>query len=147
MLRTSLVRIVHFRATHAYGLPGRSLADNTALFGELVRPHPHDFRVEVRVEGPADPETGFVVDLPALDALLHANVVEPLDGAHLNDAVPDFREGRVQPSTEALAAYLARALAGRIPPGARLASVRVWESETLAGEARLDLDPPHEATP
>ncbi len=137
MARSFLLRVVHFRATHAYGLVSEDQAGNEARFGPLVHPHPHDFRVEVAVEGTPDPVTGFIMDLGALDALLEAQVVNPLDGAHLNEAVPSFREGRLQPSTEALALYLARTLDEALPPAVRLASIRVWESETLAGEVRL----------
>jgi 6-pyruvoyl-tetrahydropterin synthase len=84
------------------------------------------------VRGPIDAH-GFVVDLVALDGLLQS-VIGPLDGADLNRAIPGMAEGVVQPSTEAVARRLWDQLAGRVPRPARLARVRVAESDALAAE-------------
>lgn len=137
MPTASLIRAVTFSARHHYGRPDRSEEWNEARFGPQRTPHAHDYRVEVTVSGPLDPDTGFVTDLGHLDAALR-EVVEPLDGADLNEAVPEVREGTMQPSTEALALWLRGRLAPRVPAPARLRRIRVWESGRLAGEVEED---------
>jgi 6-pyruvoyltetrahydropterin/6-carboxytetrahydropterin synthase len=137
MDRATLLRVVHFRATHHYRRSDWSDEENQRAFGALTEPHGHDFRVEVTVGGSPDPVSGFVVDLPELDRILREEVVEPLDGAHLNDRVPEFREGRLQPSTEALARWLGERIARRLLPRAHLERIRVWESDDLGAEVRF----------
>ncbi len=134
MPRTSLLRVVRFRATHRYGHPGWSAAENARAFGELVEPHAHDFRVEVEVEGDPDPETGFVVDLATLDRVLREEILAPLDGQELNEVIGGVRNGTLQPSTEVLAHWIGARIATRIPAPARLLRVRAWESDTLGSE-------------
>lgn len=137
-METLFLRVVHLHATHAYGFSGRSPEENAAIFGDLARPHPHPFRIEVEVAGPLDPETGFMVDLNALDALLHAEITVPFEGSHLNDVLPPVRDAGLQPSTEVLARWLASRIGARMPPGVSLRTLTVWESETLGARVRLD---------
>jgi 6-pyruvoyltetrahydropterin/6-carboxytetrahydropterin synthase len=133
MPTVALLRTVTFSAHHHYGRSDRSPEWNRERFGAQRHPHRHDYRLEVEVEGTPDPETGFVVDLPTLDHLL-GKVVSPLDNGDLNQAIPEIREGTMQPSTESLALWFWNRLSPQIPDGARLRRVRVWESGTLAGE-------------
>lgn len=126
-----LHRVVSFRATHAYGRRDWSAEANTQAFGPLASPHSHDFRVEVVVTGPADPVDGFIVDLPALDDVLERRVRTPLDGQHLNEVVDVFREGLLQPSTEALAGWIGKRLSEALPARVQLVRVTVWESDVL----------------
>ena len=135
MADASLVRTVRFRASHAYGRSDWSDDENRRVFGDSAEPHAHDFVLEVAVRGPIDEETGFVVDLGGLDALL-GDVVRPLDGGDLNKAVDEVREGGMIPTTENLARWFYGRLAGRLPVGVRLERVRVAESDALAAEFR-----------
>jgi 6-pyruvoyltetrahydropterin/6-carboxytetrahydropterin synthase len=137
MIRAALLRVVHFHATHHYRRRDWSDEENARVFGALTEPHGHAFRVEVRVEGLPDPHTGFVVDLSELDRILREEVVEPLDGAHLNDRVPDFREGGLQPCTEALARWLGERIGRRLPAEVHLERIQVWESDDLGAEVRF----------
>ncbi len=132
----ALTRTVLFRASHRYGRSDWTDAANAEAFGELTVPHPHDYRVDVTVEGAPDPTSGFVVDLVALDRVLEARVRGPLHGRLLNEAVPEFRDGRIQPSCEALACWIAERIGPHVPPPAHLRAVRVAESEVLAAEVR-----------
>jgi 6-pyruvoyltetrahydropterin/6-carboxytetrahydropterin synthase len=133
MPRTTLLRTLSFRAEHRYWRSGWSEDRNREVFGDQAFPHAHDWVVEVALDGAVDRETGFLVDLRALDALLQ-EVVGPLDGQDLNEAIPEVRKGEILPSTEQLAGWLWKRLDGRIPGGARLRRVRVSESPDLASE-------------
>ena len=125
-----LVRDVTFVASHHYRLHGRSEAESLAVFGSQSMPHEHRWRIRIEVVGEIDPETGFVVDLAAIDAALHDLVGDWRDG-DLNERIPEVRGGTMQPSTEALARWLHQRLSPRIPGAARLKRVHVWESEDL----------------
>lgn len=136
MTEPSLFRVVRFAAVHRYWRPDWSEERNRRTFGEQTVPHGHDFRAEVTVGGPLDPDTGWVVDLAALDERLE-EIVGPLRGRDLNDAIPDVRRGEMLPSTEALAVWLWHRLEGRIPGTAVLQRVRIWEGEELGAEVSL----------
>ncbi|MCA9737403.1 MAG: 6-carboxytetrahydropterin synthase [Gemmatimonadota bacterium] len=135
-MQTTLTRTVRFRAEHHYHRADWSSERNREAFGDTAVPHTHLFEVAVSVSGPVDPETGFLVDLGALDALLEREVRAPLAEQSLNEAVPSFRHGRLQPSTEALAQVLWERLDGSIPLPARLERVVVRESDSLESEVR-----------
>jgi 6-pyruvoyltetrahydropterin/6-carboxytetrahydropterin synthase len=128
----ALVRTRRFRSLHHYRRADWTPEQNRERFGAVAEPHSHDWTVTVTVRGPIDAH-GFVVDLIALDGLLQ-EVVGPLDGADLNVAIPGMAEGVLQPSTEAVARWIWERIASRIPGPARLARVRVAESDALAAE-------------
>ena len=128
------MRTVRFTARHRYGRRDWDEARNEAVFGPARESHEHDWTLTVSVRGPVDPQSGMVVDLTALDAVLRAEVVERFDGGDLNEAVAPVRAGRMQPSTEALAGWLFQRLAPRIPGDARLVRLRLAESDELASE-------------
>lgn len=132
-LRSSLLRVFEFTAVHHYGRADRSREWNQRRFGDQLRPHEHRFRVEVQVSGSLDPETGFVADLGALDRGLD-ELLGPLHGSDLNQSIDEVREGRMQPSTEALAGWVWRRLASLLPADMTLERVRVWEDAVLGGQ-------------
>lgn len=132
MSRASLTRAVEFSAGHRYHRPEWSEAENRDRFGELAEPpgHGHNYRVEVRVEGEIDPETGMVVDLTELDGILRRQVEERFDHAFLND-LSDFAGETSIPTTENVARVVWERVAPRLPEGARLERVRVREERDL----------------
>jgi 6-pyruvoyltetrahydropterin/6-carboxytetrahydropterin synthase len=130
MPRMQLTRRVRFSAAHRYHRPDWSDERNRVVFGPCANPHGHghDYLLEMRVEGEVDDETGFSVDLGALDALLREQVVEPLDHQHLNHVVPEFAPGGRIPTTENLLLLIWDRLHGRLPAGARLVRLRLHEN-------------------
>ena len=129
----SLSRKVRFSAAHHYRRPEWSDSENEAAFGGSRFQHGHNFELTVTVTGPIDESTGFVTDLGRLDATLE-ELVRPLDQRDLTVVLEDFRPGGTIPSTEALARWCWRRLANEIPPPAKLARVRVSESDDLWSE-------------
>ena len=129
----SLTRSLGFRASHRYFKPEWSEEANRTRFGWTAEEpgHAHDYRCSVTVTGPLDPDTGMILDLPGLDRILAEEVTARLDGRHLNLDLPEFAYGRTLPSCEALARYLFRRIAGRLPAGVTLARVRVAENASL----------------
>jgi 6-pyruvoyltetrahydropterin/6-carboxytetrahydropterin synthase len=112
-----------FEATHAL----------VAYMGEPETPHPHRWRVSVRVATDRLNEEGYALDFHRVHELL-ASVVDPLDGCDLNRH-PEI--GRPSPTAERLAEVVADWLEpGCRDLGGRLLSVSVWEGP----ENRVDLE-------
>ena len=130
---TYLSRTVRFNAAHRYYRPEWTEERNREVFGPCANPHGHghNYVLEAMVAGEPDPQTGFCVDLGALDRILEEEVVRPLDHQHLNHAVPEFREGGRIPSTENLLIYLWGRIAPRIGGGATLVRLRLREDVDL----------------
>jgi 6-pyruvoyltetrahydropterin/6-carboxytetrahydropterin synthase len=131
-----LERRYRFSASHLYRRSEWTEAQNRERFGKCANlpGHGHNYRLFVTVEGVADEETGFIVDLGWLDALLRERVLEPLDHQHLNVAVEEFAESRLIPSSENLVFWISRRLSSSFPEGVRLAKLRLEEDEDLAAE-------------
>ena len=129
-----VTRRVHFCAGHRLHNPDWDEARNRAAYGACSNPngHGHNYDLEVTVEGEIDPMVGYVMDLRALKELLGNAVLADVDHANLNVDVP-WLEG-VVPTTENLAVAIWRRLEGRL--GARLVSVRLWETERNSVEYR-----------
>jgi 6-pyruvoyltetrahydropterin/6-carboxytetrahydropterin synthase len=128
----SLTRTIGFHALHRYYRPEWSESRNREVFGSLADPpgHGHDYQCAVTVSGGLG-ETGMILDLALLDRILIEEVMRPLAGRHLNLDVPDFAYGRMLPTCEAIAEYVFRRIAPRLPDGVALERVRIMEDPTL----------------
>lgn len=130
-----VTRRVHFSAGHRLHNPDLSDEENRDTYGLCNNPagHGHNYDLEVTVEGPVDPVTGYVMDLKRLKHLLEREVLADVDHANLNVDV-DWMTG-VIPTTENLAVAIWRRLEGGLP-GVRLLSVRLWETDRNSVEYR-----------
>lgn len=135
MPRVRVTRKLHFSAGHRLHLPRWDEEKNREVFGACSNPagHGHNYDLEVTVEGEVDPETGFVLDLSRLKALVKEHVVDDIDHTNLNEDV-SWMEG-VNPTTENLAVKIWQRLEGRLGD-AELVSVKLWETERNMAEYR-----------
>ena len=137
-MKIVLERRYRFSASHLYRRPEWSEEDNRARFGRCANlpGHGHNSRLFVTVAGEADPATGFVVDLPALDALVQRAVLDRLDHQHVNSAIPEFGSGAggLIPSSENLVAWIRRELEAAREKGVEVVKLRLEEDEDLAAE-------------
>jgi 6-pyruvoyltetrahydropterin/6-carboxytetrahydropterin synthase len=135
-MNVRLERRYRFSASHLYRRPEWTEEENRARFGKCANlpGHGHNYRLFVTVQGEVDEKTGFVVDLGALDSLVAAQVLEPLDHQHLNAAIPEFADGRSIPSSENLVRWIHGRLQESLPDGVELAKLRLEEDEDLAAE-------------
>jgi 6-pyruvoyltetrahydropterin/6-carboxytetrahydropterin synthase len=131
-MAVSLTRTVSFHAMHRYYRADWSAVRNREVFGPLADwpGHGHDYQCAVSVAGPLD-ESGMIVDLALLDRILQEEVLTPFAGKHFNLDVPVFAEGGTLPTCEAIAAYVYRRIAPRLPEGVGLERVRIAEDPTL----------------
>lgn len=131
---TFLTRRVTFAAAHRYRIAEWSDERNVATFGLCARPnyHGHTYRCDVTVSGDVDPVTGFLVDLGALDAVLQREVRGRLDHANINLDLPEFADGRLMPTGENLARFIAERVQRGLGAAARVTRVTVAEDATLS---------------
>lgn len=135
MPRSTLTRRVTFAAAHRYRRPEWDDARNAAVFGACAHPHyhGHSYTCDLTVTGPVDPLTGFLVDLPLLDAVLQREVRDRFDHRNLSVDVPEFADGGLIPTGENLARHVAeRVNAGLAHTSARVLRVQLAEDATLS---------------
>jgi 6-pyruvoyltetrahydropterin/6-carboxytetrahydropterin synthase len=125
-----VTRKIEFSAAHFYHNPDLSAEENLRIFGKCNNPHGHghNYVLEVTVVGEPDPQTGMVLDLAELKAVLQREVSDRLDHRHLNHEVPELA-GQI-PTCENIAALIWRLLEPRIARG-KLDRVRLYESPDL----------------
>lgn len=128
----TITRKAQFSAAHYYYLPELSTEENEKLFLKCSNRngHGHNYVVEVTVSGKTNHDTGMLVNLKDLKALLNQEVIELLDHKHLNHEIPYFAEKL--PTVENIAVFLYHRLE---PPLCRfsldLHRVRVQENDDL----------------
>ena len=133
-----IIRRVEFCASHRLHNPNFPEAKNDEIYGKCNNPngHGHNYVLEVTVGGSVDPQTGMVMDLKELKALLEEVVVEKVDHKHLNLDV-DFMEGII-PTAENIVVGLWGLVQPRLPRGCKLVEMKLWESENNIAVYRGD---------
>lgn len=128
MPRVRITRRVHFSAAHRLHSEALTVEDNARVYGLCGSPnyHGHNYELDITVEGEVDPDTGYVVDLGVLRTVAEDEVLQDLDHRNLNLDV-DWLRG-VVPSTENLVVKIWERLVDRIPAGARLVRLTLWET-------------------
>ncbi len=123
-----ITRQVHFNSAHRLINPAKGRKWNEKKFGPCTNPHwhGHNYVLEVTVSGAPDAETGYVIDLADLKAILHVAVVDKCDHRNLNSDV-GFLRGLI-PTTENLVIAFWNEIAPHLPAGVKLAGVRLYET-------------------
>ena len=114
-------------ASHRLHADSLTPEQNRAAYGKCNNPHGHghNYVIEVLVGGPVQPETGMVINLVDLDAMVRTQILERFDHANLN---LDSLFTVAVPTTENLCRAVFRLLKPHLAP-AELESVRVEETE------------------
>ena len=128
MARVRVTRRLHFSAAHKLGRDDWSQAKNEEVFGLCANPnwHGHNYELDVTVEGPIEPETGFVLDLKQLRTMVEELVIDDLDHRNLNLDVEWLRG--VNPTTENLVVGIWRRIEPELPERVRLVRLVLWET-------------------
>lgn len=107
------------KISQAFNFEAAHLLPNVAPGHRCRQLHGHSYRVELRLEGPVDPVTGFVADFFAIEAAFKPLRAQ-LDHHYLNDI-----EGLENPTAENIAIWIWQRMKGALP---QLASVKVFET-------------------
>lgn len=122
-----IFRVEQFNAAHRLFNPAWDDKTNDEVFGKCNNPnyHGHNYKLEVVLDGPVNPETGYVMDMKLLSEIIKEEIVERFDHRNLNLDCPEF-EGLI-PSAENIALVCWNILRTRIPSHLKLI-VRLWET-------------------
>jgi len=126
-----ITRRATFAAAHVLRRPDWDDDRNREVFGACVSEHGHNYVLEVTVTGPLDPDTGMIINLKHLDAVIRSQFIDCVDHRHLNRDVPFLRD--VIPTAENVALAAWRVLQPVLLP-IDLVRVRVTESENNSAE-------------
>lgn len=126
-----LTRVEHFNAAHKLYNPSWSKEKNEAVFGKCANEHwhGHNYELFVTVKGRPDPDTGFLMDVKKLSALINEHVTEKLDHKNLNLDV-DFLQGQMS-STENLAMAVWKQLQPHLPTHVQLHCIKLYETPRI----------------
>jgi 6-pyruvoyltetrahydropterin/6-carboxytetrahydropterin synthase len=129
----SVTRRFEFSAAHRYWRDDWSPKENARAFGERANSfgHGHNYTLDVTVRGVVDPLTGMVINVSAIKGIVN-DVLAQFDHKHLNLDTPFFQT--MMPTTENIVRVLWQLLAPRIPAGASLARLRLYELQDLWAE-------------
>ncbi|HUH19901.1 6-carboxytetrahydropterin synthase [Albibacterium sp.] len=125
-----ITRRERFSAAHKLARNDWNEDQNLKVFGKCANPnwHGHNYELFVTVKGEIDPETGFLIDLRVLKAIIQEEVIEKLDHMNINLDV-DFMQGKMA-STEMIAIEIFKRMAPRIEEqGAQLHCIKLCETE------------------
>jgi 6-pyruvoyltetrahydropterin/6-carboxytetrahydropterin synthase len=117
-----------FSAAHRLHNPNRDAAWNRRTYDKCDNPkgHGHNYVITVSVKGTIDPETGMVIDLKHLKAIVRKQVIDRVDHTNLNEDVEFLRD--VIPTAENLARSFWQQLAPAIDHGT-LHEITLQETE------------------
>ena len=126
-----ITRRATFAAAHVLRRADWDEAHNREVFGACVGEHGHNYVLEVTVGGPLDPDTGMIINLRQLDAVIRAQFIDCVDHKHLNRDVAFLSE--VIPTAENVALAAWRVLEPVLRP-IELVRIRIAESENNSAE-------------
>jgi 6-pyruvoyltetrahydropterin/6-carboxytetrahydropterin synthase len=125
-----ITRRERFNAAHRLFKSEYTDEQNLHVFGKCSNPnwHGHNYTLFVTVKGDVNPDTGFLVNLKDLSAIINQRVIEKLDHRNINLEV-DFMAGKLA-STENLVIGIWNQLSEPIAEmGASLHSIKLYETE------------------
>jgi 6-pyruvoyltetrahydropterin/6-carboxytetrahydropterin synthase len=117
-----------FNSAHRLFKEGWSDEKNLEVFGKCSNPnyHGHNYVMETWVEGPIDPDTGYVIDLKILKQIIRTEVTDKFDHRNLNLDIPEFKG--VNPTAENIAKIAWELMTKKLPSHLKL-TIRLWETE------------------
>lgn len=102
-MKITVCRKEHFNAAHRLYNPNWSFEKNEETFGKCNNPnyHGHNYDLIVKVTGPVNEETGYVIDTKILKSIINKHVIDCFDHKNLNLDVADFKQ--LNPTAENIA--------------------------------------------
>lgn len=139
----SLTKRYHFSASHRLHVDALTDEANAALFGKCNNPfgHGHNYVLSVTITGEPDCDTGLLLPLSDLDALVESQILSIFDHRNLNvDVAP---VAGIVPTTENVALVMADLLVDAWPTtygqtsGISLSKVHLQETARNGFEINL----------
>ncbi|PWL27260.1 MAG: 6-pyruvoyl tetrahydrobiopterin synthase [Fluviicola sp. XM-24bin1] len=117
-----------FNAAHRLYRKEWSDEKNYEVFGKCSHPnyHGHNYVIEVWLEGPIDPVTGYLMDLKELKTIIQREVCDRFDHRNFNLDCEEFKD-RI-PTAENIAVVCWQLIQPQLPDNLRL-EVHIQETE------------------
>lgn len=97
--------------------------------GNCSRLHGHNIKVDLKIAGRVDPETGMVIDFKQLKTLVKDHILSKFDHRYLNEVEPFTT---LYPTAENIAAVVAEIMDDVLPDEVEVFLVSVWESDVCS---------------
>lgn len=105
-MKVTVSRKAHFNAAHRLHNPKWAADTNEEVYGKCnnAEYHGHNYELIVSVKGEIDPDTGYVMDMKVLKALIKGKVEDRFDHKNLNTQTEEFRH--LNPTAENIAVVI-----------------------------------------
>ena len=127
-----LTKQYKFCAAHRYWNDGWTEEKNIEIFRDDVKLHGHNYQLDITVSGPIDKNSGFIINIQDLNAVVNTHVIKFLDHSQIEEDIPWFVNK--QPSTENMVVFIWEQLADKIPLPTELYSIKLRETSTIYTE-------------
>lgn len=126
--KVAVYRKEHFNAAHRLNNPNWSIEENKQVFGLCNNDnfHGHNYDLIVKVVGEVNPNTGYVLDMKLLSALVKKEVLDKFDHKNLNLDTKEF--ATVNPTAENMAIVIYDLLRAKLDAGLEL-KITLYETE------------------
>ena len=126
-MRISIYRRAHFNAAHRLNNPKWSAEKNQEVFGVCnnANYHGHNYELEVRLSGEVNPDTGYLIDLKELKALIEDQIENRFDHKNLNLDTEEFKD--LNPTAEHICFVIWNILREQLDSKYDL-GVKLWET-------------------
>jgi 6-pyruvoyltetrahydropterin/6-carboxytetrahydropterin synthase len=126
--RVAVFRKSVFNAAHRLYRSDWSEEKNKEVFGLCANEHyhGHNYRLDVKLIGAIDPETGYVIDLKILDTIIKKEIHERFDHRNLNLDTEEFKN--LNPTGENIIVVIYNILREHLPVKYDL-QIRLWETD------------------
>ncbi len=127
----TITKSFDFCSSHTLVNPAWDEAKNRAVFGKCSRLHGHNYRLEVEVSGPVDPDSGMIMNTRDISSLVQELVINEIDHRDLNRDVP-WLSGTL-PTAEVIVHAIWERLAPVLSKqeGVELYQLRLWETPEI----------------
>lgn len=105
-MKVTVCRKTHFNAAHRLCNPKWDDSVNQEIYGICSSPnfHGHNYDLIVKVKGEVNHDTGYVIDMKTLKAIVEKNIIEKFDHKNLNLDVEEFKD--LNPTAENIAVII-----------------------------------------
>jgi len=127
-MRVAVYRKIVFNAAHRLYRKDWSNEKNREVFGLCANEnyHGHNYRLDVKVTGDINPETGYVIDLTLLKNIVQTEVHDRFDHRNLNLDCPEFKD--LNPTGENIVVVVFNLIRAKLDVKYDL-QVRLYETE------------------
>lgn len=116
----SIIRIANFNSAHRLFRKDWDDETNKKVFGLCSLPnfHGHNYKLEVKISGAIDEQTGFIIDIDKVKKMIDAEVMDCFDHKNLNLDTPEF--SNLNPTVENIARVIYQKLRKHVDASKKL---------------------------